>query len=41
MAGVINTVVRIEGQNPELSTAILISGVTLAAVKDRVVESRK
>ncbi len=33
----VNTVARIEGLNRELSTAILISGATLAAVKDRVV----
>jgi adenylate cyclase len=33
----VNTVSRIEGLNRELSTAILISGATLAMVKDRVV----
>ncbi len=33
----VNTVSRIEGLNRDLSTAILISGTTLAAVKDRVV----
>jgi len=33
----VNTVARIEGLNRELGTAILISGATLAAVKDRVV----
>jgi adenylate cyclase len=33
----VNTVARIEGLNRELSTTILISGATLAAVKDRVV----
>ncbi len=32
----VNTVARLEGLNRELSTAILISGATLAAVKDRV-----
>lgn len=32
----VNTVARIEGLNRDLSTAILISGATLAAVKDRV-----
>jgi adenylate cyclase len=33
----VNTVARMEGLNRDLSTAILISGATLAAVKDRVV----
>lgn len=33
----VNTVSRMEGLNRELGTAILISGATLAAVKDRVV----
>ncbi len=33
----VNTVARVEGLNRELATAILISGATLAAVKDRVV----
>ena len=32
----VNTTSRIEGLNRELSTAILISGATLAAVKERV-----
>jgi adenylate cyclase len=32
----VNTVARLEGLNRDLSTAILISGATLAAVKDRV-----
>ena len=33
----VNTAARIERLNPELSTAILISGATLATVKDRIV----
>jgi len=33
----VNTVARIEGLNRDLGTEILISGATLAAVKDRVV----
>ncbi len=33
----VNTVSRMEGLNRDLGTAILISGATLAAVKDRVV----
>ncbi|MGH7394902.1 MAG: adenylate/guanylate cyclase domain-containing protein, partial [Candidatus Methylomirabilales bacterium] len=37
MGDTVNTASRIEGLNRELSTAILISGATLAAVKDRVV----
>ena len=37
MGDTVNTTSRIEGLNRELSTAILISGATLAAVKDRVV----
>ena len=37
MGDTVNTASRIEGLNRELSTAILISGPTLAVVKDRVV----
>jgi adenylate cyclase len=33
----VNTVARIEGLNRDLGTEVLISGATLAAVKDRVV----
>lgn len=36
MGDTVNTASRIEGLNRELSTAILISGATLAVVKDRV-----
>jgi adenylate cyclase len=37
MGDTVNTVSRIEGLNRELSTSILISGATLALVKDQVV----
>jgi len=37
MGDTVNTASRIEGKNRDLSTAILISGATLAAVKERVV----
>jgi adenylate cyclase len=36
MGDTVNTTSRIEGLNRELSTAILISGAALAAVKERV-----
>ncbi|MBI3031143.1 MAG: adenylate/guanylate cyclase domain-containing protein, partial [Candidatus Rokubacteria bacterium] len=36
MGDTVNTASRIEGLNRELSTAILISGATLAVVKERV-----
>lgn len=37
MGDTVNTASRIEGLNRDLSTSILISGATLAAVKDRVI----
>jgi adenylate cyclase len=36
MGDPVNTVARMEGLNRDLGTSILISGATLAAVKDRV-----
>ena len=37
MGDPVNTVSRMEGQNRELGTSILLSAATLAAVKDRLV----
>jgi len=37
MGDPVNTVARMEGLNRDLGTTILISGATLAAVKDRVI----